>query len=209
MTMAACATDPEAVKGPLRTELGCIEPLCMLSVTVTEGSLILTVVATDTAPNSQVHTLANTMKAKARADLRGLGAMLGLVLVEVPTVQSPVTLNVVVVLPAPAPPPPLPNIALQTTESAISAEEAARESTAIGGLAAGLACSVLAGMVVAYLLYRRMKIKRANAKLSSPVPVEMMSTSSVSHEDANVPANALVEENATADDEKKDVEETV
>ena len=105
MTVEQYQSDPEAVKSPLRTELGCHEPLCVLTVTVASGSLILTVVATDRAPNSQVHSLATAM---GTSDLSTLSASLNITLTEAPAVQPARSVQIVVVLLAPSPPPPSP-----------------------------------------------------------------------------------------------------
>ena len=60
MSLDAYTGDQERIKGALRAKLGCDEPLCVLQVTVTPGSVILTVVAMDTSPNSQLAVAATT-----------------------------------------------------------------------------------------------------------------------------------------------------
>ena len=73
MTIEQYEGDPEAVNAPLRNKLGCHEPLCALSVSVAPGSVVLTVVATDRAHNSQVESAANSM---GSADLSTLSSAL-------------------------------------------------------------------------------------------------------------------------------------
>ena len=89
MTVDEYESKADAVKGQLRAKLGCYEPFCLLAVQVTAGSVTLTVVATDRAPNSQVHSAAESMKT---ADLPELSAALGITLNQLPTV-SPVRAN--------------------------------------------------------------------------------------------------------------------
>ena len=120
MTVDQYESDPEAVKGPLRTELGCHEPLCVLTVTVAPGSLILTVVATDRAPGSQVHSLATAM---GTSDLSTLSASLNITLTEAPAVQPARSTQIIVVLLAPSPPPPVspPFIVIGELEASVEA----------------------------------------------------------------------------------------
>ena len=61
MTVEEYESNADAVKGQLREQLGCHEPLCLLTVHVTAGSVTLTVVATDRAPDSKVHSAATSM----------------------------------------------------------------------------------------------------------------------------------------------------
>ena len=89
----------------LRTELGCYEPLCVLAVTAAPGSVILTVVATDRASDSQVHAAATAM---GSTDISTLSAKLKISISEAPVVQPVRYVQVVVVIPAPSPPPPSP-----------------------------------------------------------------------------------------------------
>ena len=83
MTLDAYTSDQERIKGALRATLGCDEPLCVLQVTVTLGSVILTVVAMDTSPNSQLAAAATTM---VSGDVATLSTDLGIDVVERPTV---------------------------------------------------------------------------------------------------------------------------
>ena len=85
MTLDAYTGDQERIKGALRAKLGCDEPLCVLQVTVTPGSVILTVVAMDTSPNSQLAVAATTM---VSSDVETLSADLGISVMERPTLQT-------------------------------------------------------------------------------------------------------------------------
>ena len=85
MTLDAYTGDQERIKGALRAKLGCDEPLCVLQVTVTPGSVILTVVAMDTSPNSQLAAAATTM---VSSDVETLSADLGISVMERPTLQT-------------------------------------------------------------------------------------------------------------------------
>ena len=85
MTVEEYESNADAVKDQLRAQLGCHEPLCLLAVQVTAGSVTLTVVATDRAPNSQVQSAATSM---GTADLPTLSKALGITLNNLPTVQQ-------------------------------------------------------------------------------------------------------------------------
>ena len=84
MTVEEYESNADAVKGQLREQLGCHEPLCLLTVHVTAGSVTLTVVATDRAPDSKVHSAATSMGTK---DVATLSTELGISLNQPPTVQ--------------------------------------------------------------------------------------------------------------------------
>ena len=56
----------DSIKESLRQELKCFPPACMLTVTVKAGSVILTVVATDTAGASQVESAAVALQTQPR-----------------------------------------------------------------------------------------------------------------------------------------------
>ena len=85
MTLDAYEGDQERIKKALRAKLGCDKPLCVLQVTVTPGSVILTVVAMDTSPNSQLVVAATTM---VSSDVETLSADLGISIMERPTLQT-------------------------------------------------------------------------------------------------------------------------
>ena len=105
MTVEEYGNNADAVKGQLRAQLGCHEPFCLLAVQVTAGSLNLTVVATDRAPNSTVQSAAASM---GTADLPTLSAALGISLIQLPKVRQVRAVTRNVVLHAPSPPPPSP-----------------------------------------------------------------------------------------------------
>ena len=148
MTVEAYNSDPEAVKGPLRDKLGCHEPDCELQVTVAPGSVILTVVARDTSPNSQLEAAARTM---VETDVATLSADLGISLEEPPKLQQVRTVLVAVVRPVPSPPPP----ALPSPSSPSSPSPATDsidgtsnvEAEADGGTIAGVVLGCTAGVV--------------------------------------------------------------
>jgi hypothetical protein len=88
----------DSVKESLRWELRCFLPTCTLTVTVEAGSVILTVVATDTAgTSSQVESAAVALQAKP---LDAISSVLGIAIEEVVQVQ--------VTRLAPSPPPTSP-----------------------------------------------------------------------------------------------------
>ena len=94
----------ESVKASLRQELRCFLPTCTLTVTVEAGSVILTVVATDTAgTSSQVESAAVALQEK-RLDV--MSSLLGIAIEEVPDPPSAVAVQVQVTRPAPSAPPP-------------------------------------------------------------------------------------------------------
>ena len=96
---------PEPLMAALRAELACHEPLCVLAVTAAPGSVILTVVATDRAPSSQVHAAAAVM---GSIDVPTLSEKLKISISEAPVIQPVRYVQFVVVIPAPSPPPPSP-----------------------------------------------------------------------------------------------------
>ena len=93
----------DAVKASLRRELQCYLPACVLTVTVEAGSVILTVVATDTAEtSSQVESAAMAIQTKP---LDEMSNVLGITIKEVPTAPSVRAVQVEVTRLAPSPPP--------------------------------------------------------------------------------------------------------
>ena len=94
----------DAVTANLRQELRCFPPACMLTVTVEAGSVILTVVATDTAgTSSQVESAAVALQEK-RLDV--MSSLLGITIEEVPDPPSAIAVQVEVTRLAPTSPPP-------------------------------------------------------------------------------------------------------
>ena len=94
----------DAIKASLRQELRCLLPACMLTVTVEAGSVILTVVATETAgAASQVESAAVALQTK---DLDDMSSALGITIEETPSAPSVTDVQVQVTRLAPSPPPP-------------------------------------------------------------------------------------------------------
>ena len=99
----------DSVKKSLRQQLQCILPACMLTVTVEAGSVILTVVATDTAEtSSQVESAAMAIQTKP---LDEMSNVLGITIKEVPTAPSVRAVQVEVTRLAPSPPPQVTQLA--------------------------------------------------------------------------------------------------
>jgi len=99
----------DSVKESLRQELQCFLPTCTLTVTVEAGSVILTVVATDTAgTSSQVESAAMALRTKP---LDEMSNALGITIEEVPGPPSAVAVQVQVTRIAPSPPPQVTRLA--------------------------------------------------------------------------------------------------
>ena len=131
----------DSIKASLRQELRCFSPTCVLTVTVEAGSVILTVVVTDTAgAASQVEVAAAALQAKP---LNATSSLLGITIEEVPALPSAVTVRVQVMRLAPSPdvgvpsgspaPPPSPDLGLKGTSDSVATQDAGP------GLAIGLA----------------------------------------------------------------------
>jgi len=181
ISMEEFENNTEAIKGPLRVEMNCFEPLCTLNVTAQPGSVILTVVATDTAPSSAVHVFATQMVAKP---LSALTTTLGIPISEAPTVQAPVTYSVVVVRPVPSPPPPPPPQSppsppplspasplpppqpLTDSDAALSQKDGGEEGLAIA-VALGAAVALVLARVAAWAVRRRRRATQAKSLVSS------------------------------------------
>ena len=151
---------PEPIKAALRAELGCHEPLCVLTVTAAPGSVILTVVATDRASDSKVHAAANAMA--TTIDLEALSTRLTIDLSKAPVVQS--VRNVQVVHWIVASPPPTP--VLQEKENAISAENDQDGSVGIIAGAAGGGGALLVLALVGAVLLKRKKAAALRASVA-------------------------------------------
>ena len=96
----------DAVKASLRQLLQCFWPACVLTVTAEAGSVILTVVATDTAGGaSQVESAAVVLQTK---ELDAMSSVLGITIEEAPAAPSVIDVQVQVTRFAPSPPPPPP-----------------------------------------------------------------------------------------------------
>ena len=96
----------DAVKASLRQLLQCFWPACVLTVTAEAGSVILTVVATDTAGGaSQVESAAVVLQTK---ELDAMSSVVGITIEEAPAAPSVIDVQVQVTRLAPSPPPPSP-----------------------------------------------------------------------------------------------------
>ena len=95
--------ESSGVEAGLRTLLECSAPRCLLSMVVEPGSVLLTVVATDTAPNSRIAAAARALQA---LPLPALSHALGATVDAPPTLRSVRSVEVPVVRLAPSPPPP-------------------------------------------------------------------------------------------------------
>lgn len=99
----------DAVKARLRAELQCSLPACVLTITVKAGSVILTVVATDTAGGAHQVESAAVLLQRKPPDV--IGSALGVTIEEEPAAPSVIDVQVQVMRLAPSPPPspsPLP-----------------------------------------------------------------------------------------------------
>ena len=148
-TVEEYEANADAVKARLRQELQCSLPACVLTVTVEAGSVILTVVATDTAGGaSQVESAALALQTKP---LDVIGSALGVTIEEAPAAPSVIDVQVQVMRLAPSPPPPSPQ------PPSVGVKEATGDSVATEeedgpGLAIGLALvggCMLVGMLCA------------------------------------------------------------
>ena len=92
-TIEDYAQSPEVVKEGLHQQLQCLAPQCILTVRVTVGSVVLTVLATDARPDSQIESAVAAMRA---APLPTLSNALGITLEEGPTVESVESVQVAV-----------------------------------------------------------------------------------------------------------------
>ena len=185
---------PEPIKAALRAELGCHEPLCVLTVTAAPGSVILTVVATDRASDSQVHAAATVM---VSVDVDTLSARLNIDLSEAPVVQ-PVR-NVQVVHWIVASPPPV----LQEKENAISAENDQEDSVGvIAGAAGGGGALLVLALVGAALLKRKkaaaLRASTAGPVVATPVAIHVDVMSDVQRGRTKAEADAAAEKKAPA-----------
>ena len=142
-TVEEFAAVADSIEASLRQELQCPLPACLLTVTVTAGSLILTVVVTDTSGGgSQVESAAVALQTK-RLDVMSI--VLGVTIVEVPAAPSVIDVQVQVMRLAPSPPPPSP---LPPNDS-VATQEDAGPGLAIGLAVAG-GCILLGVLCVCY-----------------------------------------------------------
>ena len=158
----------DSVKESLRQELRCFLPTCVFTVTVEAGSVILTVVATDTAgAASQVESAAVALRAKP---LNAMSSVLGITIEELPAAPSVVAVQFQVMRLAPTPPPPSPDVGvpspapppLPDVGSKATSDPGATQDAGPGlaiGLALGgcLLAAVLAAAVFVWHRKRRMQ----------------------------------------------------
>ena len=155
----------DSIKASLRRELRCFLPTCMLTVAVEAGSVILTVVATDTTgAASQVESAAMALQAKT---LDVMSSVLGITIEEVPAPPSAVAVQVQVTRLAPSPPPSSPDVGVKGTS----------DSAAAGpGLAIGLAlcgCLLVAVLAAAIFVWHRKRRTQLPVGSSTRAPQQV------------------------------------
>jgi hypothetical protein len=106
-TVEEFAAVADSIEASLRQELQCSLPACLLTVTATAGSVVLTVVVTDTTAGgaSQVESAAVALQTKP---LDAMSSVLGVAIEEAPAAPSVTDVQVPVMRLAPSPPPPSP-----------------------------------------------------------------------------------------------------
>ena len=164
-----------SVKARLREELQCYLPACVLTITVKAGSVILTVVATDTTgAASQVESAAVALQTK---DLDDMSSALGITIEEKPSAPSVTDVQVQVTRLAPSPPrPPLPGIG-EEDAGVSGASQDAGPGLAIGlALGGCLLVAVLAAAIFFWLRKRRTKPPSSSASTTAPRQVEVIVT---------------------------------
>ena len=174
----------DLVKESLRQQLQCILPACMLTVTVEAGSVILTVVATDTAgAESQVESAAVALLAEP---LNAMSNVLGIIIEQVTAAPSAVPIPVQVMRLAPSPPPPsadvgvsspapppLPDVGEKGTSVSAATEDAGP------GLAIGLAlggCLLVAMLAAAVFVWHRKRRTQTPTGSSTRAPQQVKVT---------------------------------
>ena len=173
----------DSIKESLRQELRCFLPTCTLTVTVEAGSVILTVVATDTVgATREVESAAVALQEK-RLDV--MSSVLGITIEEVPAAPSARAVQVQVMRLAPSPPPPspevgvtspapppLPDVGVKTTNSDSAATQDAGPGLAIG-LALGGCLLVAVLGAVACIWYRKRRSMRTLTGSSTKAPQQV------------------------------------
>ena len=138
-------------------------PTCVFTVTVEAGSVILTVVATDTAgAASQVESAAVALRAKP---LNAMSSVLGITIEELPAAPSVVAVQFQVMRLAPTPPPPSPDVGVPSPAPPPLPDVGSKATSDPGatqdagpGLAIGLAlggCLLVAVLAMATFVWRR------------------------------------------------------
>ena len=184
----------DSIKASLRQELQCFLPTCMLTVTVEAGSVILTVVATDTAAGrNQVELAAVALQTKL---LPALSSVLGITIEEAPTAPSVVAVQVQVARLAPLPPPPSPPPAPSPLRPRSATSGSGATQDAGPGLVIGLAvggCLLVAVLVAASYAWHRKRLMQkalgANAFATAPRQVEVILSQPETQQPAAAPAS--------------------
>ena len=142
-TVEEFAAVADSIEASLRQELQCSLPACLLTVTATAGSVVLTVVVTDTTAGgaSQVESAAVALQTKP---LDAMSSALGVTIEEAPAAPSVVDVLVPVTRLPPSPPPQSGADQRSTTDSRRLA----------AGLAGG-AASVMGAFALLFALRRR------------------------------------------------------
>ena len=147
----------DAVTTSLRQELRCFLPACVLTVTVEAGSVVLTVVATDTAGRaSEVESAAVALQTKP---LDAMSRVLGVTVEEAPA--APSVRDVLIRVPRLAPSPPPPSGADQRAATM-------KKRLAVGLV--GAALSVFGAIALLFALRRRVRASRGLPRSPRPSP---------------------------------------
>ena len=184
----------DSITASLRQKLQCFLPTCMLTVTVEAGSVILTVVATDTAAGrNQVELAAVALQTKL---LTALSSVLGITIEEAPTAPSVVAVQVQVARLTPLPPPPSPPPAPSPLRPRSATSGSGATQDAGPGLVIGLAvggCLLVALLVAASCVWHRKRLMQkalgANASTTAPRQVEVILSQPETRQPAAAPAS--------------------
>jgi len=168
----------DSFKASLCQQLQCFLPACVLAITVEAGSVILTVVATDTAGGgSQVESAAVTLQTK-RLDL--MSSVLGVTIEEVPTAPSVIDVQVQVTRLAPSPPPPSPlpppGVGVEATSDSVAAQDAGPGLAIALALGGCMLVAVLAAAIFVWHCKRRMQPPPSSASTTAPQQIEVTVT---------------------------------
>ena len=158
----------DSVKASLRHELQCLSPACVLTVTVEAGSVILTVVATDTAGGaSQVESAAVALQVKP---LDVMSSVLGVTIEEAPAAPSVIDVQVQVTRLAPPPPPPSGADQRAATEKK-QLVDTTNPLIVVAGLAGGTASVVGAFALLHAALRLKRRIPQKHMVEGRPLPL--------------------------------------
>ena len=165
----------DSVKAILRQELQCFSPACELIVTVKAGSVILTVVATDTA--GQVESAALALQTKPP---NAMSSVLGITIEEAPGALSVIDVQIQVMRLAPSPPPPFPPPPTPTLPPWVPPGANDLDVAMAIGLSLGscLLVAVLAAAAYAWYRTRRMQTPPPSSSTRAPQQIEVIVTHS-------------------------------